>query len=207
MVAQGQESIAHFEDPNYSGNAITAKTLALNVTKSTNISIILDSSGYIVNTVTDNKSKTYTVTNNSFELLPSEGLIVTASFKEIPNKAYAYISTSSGGSTNDTLTFTYDGKMDEKDIAFEVEDTGTSLPGWAQYVGREKAGTVKKVVFEESFKNVRPKSCFCWFDATEKKNSSITEFVNIKYLHTDEVSSMKRMFSYNDKITSLPDVT
>lgn len=51
---------------------------------------------------------------------------------------------------------------------------------------------VKKVVFDESFNDARPNSCYSWFNY----NTSLTEIVGIENLNTSEVTNMAYMF-YN----------
>ena len=72
----------------------------------------------------------------------------------------------------------------------------TGAPAWkisAVY------STLTTVVFDESFKNVHPKSTRSWFD-----NCSSLEKINgIEYLNTSETTSMAYMFSYCPKLTSL----
>ena len=58
---------------------------------------------------------------------------------------------------NTTLTFKGGGSVPEGAYAL---NTGYDNPGWN--VGRE---SVTKVVFDESFKDVRPTSCYRWFCA------------------------------------------
>ena len=95
-------------------------------------------------------------------------------------------------STN-TLTFKYGVKPNGTNI-FGL-NTGENEPGWST-----KASTITKVVFNETFKNARPTSCYQWFAGF----GNLTEIVDMeKYLNTSEVTGMNSMFSYCSKLTSL----
>lgn len=56
-----------------------------------------------------------------------------------------------------------------------------------------------KIVFEESFKDVRPESCYRWFHYFTK----LTEIENIENLNTSAVTDMGLMFSNCSSLTSL----
>lgn len=58
---------------------------------------------------------------------------------------------------------------------------------------------VSKVVFDESFKDARPNSCYSWFSG----NSSLTEIDGLEYLNTSEVINMASMFYRCYNINSL----
>lgn len=64
---------------------------------------------------------------------------------------------------------------------------------WANYVERK---AIQTVVFDESFKDARPKSCNAWFFCFE----GLTKIEHLDYLNTSEVENMGSMFS---KCTSL----
>ena len=49
---------------------------------------------------------------------------------------------------------------------------------------------VRKVIFDESFKDARPNSCYEWF----VQNGSLEEIEGIEYLNTSEIVSMSKMF-------------
>ena len=90
-----------------------------------------------------------------------------------------------------TLTFTYDEKP-TGDNVYDAGDTSNNFPGWHNQ-------KITKVVFEESFKYARPKSCDTWFD----EQTSLTSIEGISNLNTSEVTSMKQMFYNCKKLTSL----
>lgn len=66
-------------------------------------------------------------------------------------------------------------------------------PLWANYVERK---AIQTVVFDESFKDARPKSCNAWFYCFE----GLTKIEHLDYLNTSEVEYMNSMFT---KCTSL----
>ena len=71
---------------------------------------------------------------------------------------------------------------------------GIYYPGW--YGQR---GKIKTVVFDASFANARPKSCYGWFSGC----SNLTEIKGIEYLNTENVTNMQEMFNACSKLTSL----
>ncbi len=62
---------------------------------------------------------------------------------------------------------------------------GNDTPSWSS-----KAENITKVVFDESFADVRPTTCNKWF----KYCSNLTTIENIKYLNTSAVTNMYGMF-------------
>lgn len=86
-----------------------------------------------------------------------------------------------------TLTLYYDKNKQTSDNAIYAR------PLWANYVERK---AIQTVVFDESFKDARPKSCTAWFFCFE----GLTRIEHLDYLNTSEVENMREMFS---KCTSL----
>lgn len=86
-----------------------------------------------------------------------------------------------------TLTLYYDKNNQTSDNAIYPR------PLWANYVERK---AIQTVVFDESFKDARPKSCNAWFYSFE----GLTKIEHLDYLNTSEVENMGSMFS---KCTSL----
>ena len=82
----------------------------------------------------------------------------------------------------ETLTFSYKGFKPEG--AYELNE-GENTPKWIS-----KNSYVKKVVFEASFANIRPTSCFSWFRGCE----NLTTIEGIEYLNTENVENMSFMF-------------
>ena len=82
-----------------------------------------------------------------------------------------------------TLTLYYDTNF------VEGNDQGIShSPLWQQLDERKK---IKTVVFDESFKDARPKDCGAWFWWFE----ALTTIEHLDYLNTSEVDDMRLMFS------------
>ena len=120
------------------------------------------------------------------------------------DKAYAHIDggTSNPGyfsekpyvvfdSSNNTLTFYYDGERSTHNATTEMVYTlneGSNAPGWNSDGNN---GSVTKVVFDETFADARPTSTANWFS----EMFSLTSFEGLVYLNTSEVTSMKNMFS------------
>ena len=102
-----------------------------------------------------------------------------------PNQAYAELNNSTG-----TLTFKYGSKPAG---AYDL-NVGQSYPKW--YYQREK---INKVVFDASFANARPTTCYNWF--YECKNLVTIE--GIENLNTEKVTNMRSMFSVCSALTSL----
>ena len=82
-----------------------------------------------------------------------------------------------------TLTFSYKGFKPEG--AYELNEGGNT-PKWIS-----KNSYVKKVVFDASFANARPTSCFSWFRGCE----NLTTIKGIEYLNTENVENMSSMFT------------
>lgn len=79
-----------------------------------------------------------------------------------------------------TLTLYYDKNEQASDI--EIYDT----PLWP--ISERRA--IQTVVFDESFKDARPKSCYDWFYCFE----GLTRIEHLDYLNTSEVEYMNSMF-------------
>ena len=94
-----------------------------------------------------------------------------------------------------TLTFMYGTKPGSKDGVTLYDLNGNnSDPEW---YGDDIE--ITKAVFDESFDEARPTVCRNWF--SQKRN--LTEIVDIKYLHTDNVTNMNSMFSECNSLESL----
>ena len=90
-----------------------------------------------------------------------------------------------------TLTFRY--KRVKPEGAYDL-NVGDNDPGW--YAQREN---IEKVVFDASFANARPTSCYRWF----YKCTSLTEIEGIENLNTQNVENMRYMFTSCIKLKSL----
>ena len=89
-----------------------------------------------------------------------------------------------------TLTLYYDKNKQESDRV--IDDT----PLWPNYVERK---AIQTVVFDESFKDARPKSCYTWFWCFE----GLTRIEHLDYLNTSEVEVMQSMFSFCTSLETL----
>ena len=106
-----------------------------------------------------------------------------------PGCGYAEFDNATG-----TLTFRYKGVKPEG--AYDL-NVGITDPGW-----RTHKNEIKKVVFDASFANARPTSCYYWF--YECKN--LVNIEGIENLNTEKVTNMALMFASCSDLTSL-DVT
>ena len=98
-----------------------------------------------------------------------------------------------------TLTFKHDTK--KPDGAFALNE-GKNLPGWYKYDDNNhshNANIIKKVIFDASFANARPTSCYRWFDGC----TDLTTIEGIEYLNTENVTNMSLMFSECSALTTL----
>ncbi|MDD5992979.1 MAG: BspA family leucine-rich repeat surface protein, partial [Prevotellaceae bacterium] len=84
-------------------------------------------------------------------------------------------------STNKTLTFR--GGSGVPGGAYSL-NAGNDLPGWLEN------SSCEIVVFDDSFKDVRPTSCCMWFYGF----SALQTIVGIENLNTEKVTSMNSMF-------------
>lgn len=84
-----------------------------------------------------------------------------------------------------TLTLYYDTNYKESDYGISLL---TGRPLWQTKAERKK---IKTVVFDESFKDARPKDCGGWFWSFE----ALTTIEHLDYLNTSEVDDMRLMFS------------
>ena len=112
-------------------------------------------------------------------------LFVPTSMVAQTNQAYAEFN-------NGTLTFRRG--VSKPEGAFDL-NVGTNYPGW-YYTQREK---IKTVVFDASFANARPTSCYYWFSGC----NNLTEIKGIEYLNTENVTNMRFMFVRCKALTSL----
>ena len=100
-----------------------------------------------------------------------------------------------GGGSNKTLTFKYE----EHELGaneWDVSDKVTTYPGWYTL---DECENITQVVFEPSFADARPKSCYMWFYNFQ----NLTTITGIEYLNTSQVKSMWYMFDGCSSLTSL----
>ena len=95
-----------------------------------------------------------------------------------------------------TLTFRcgYKKTLGENEYAL---NSGENPPAW-----NTNPKNISKVVFEASFANARPTTCYAWF----KNFSELMKIEGIENLNTENVTSMAYMFSSCNKLSEL-DVT
>ena len=111
-------------------------------------------------------------------------LLLPTSMVAQTNQAYAEFN-------NGTLTFKYGSKPEG---AYDL-NVGINYPWW-YYTQKEK---IKTVVFDASFANARPTSCYYWFSGC----NNLTEIKGIENLNTENVTNMSYMFVKCKALTSL----
>ena len=96
-----------------------------------------------------------------------------------------------------TLTFKHDTNKPAGAFALnEIENA----PGWYKpNDDRSNANIIKKVVFDASFANARPTSCYKWFRGCQ----DLTNIEGIEYLNTENVTNMDGMFQNCKSLTTL----
>lgn len=93
-----------------------------------------------------------------------------------------------------TLTVYYGTNYKESDYTISLFLYG--YPLWPNVPERKK---IKTVVFDESFKDARPKVCVGWFWYFE----ALTTIEHLDYLNTSEVEAMQSMFSFCTSLETL----
>ena len=95
-----------------------------------------------------------------------------------------------------TLTFRcgYKKTLGENEYAL---NSGEEKPAW-----KAKSGNITQVVFDASFANARPTTCFKWFSNFSK----LKQIKGIENLNTENVTNMNSMFNFCNILASL-DVT
>ena len=96
-----------------------------------------------------------------------------------------------------TLTFKHDTNKPAGAFALnEIENA----PGWYKpNDDGSNANIIKKVVFDASFANARPTSCYKWFCGCQ----DLTNIEGIEYLNTENVTNMNGMFQNCKSLTTL----
>ena len=90
-----------------------------------------------------------------------------------------------------TLTFGCGPSKPEDAYELNVEN---NTPGW-----NAQKENIEKVVFDASFANTRPTSCYYWFCGCSK----LTDIEGIENLNTENVTNMNSMFDRCSALTSL----
>ena len=92
-----------------------------------------------------------------------------------------------------TLTFRCGYKKTLGENEYEL-NSGKNQPKWYTY-----NTNISRVVFEASFANARPTSCYAWF----QNFKNLTQIAGIENLNTENVTSMRDMFNGCSSLTSL----
>ena len=92
-----------------------------------------------------------------------------------------------------TLTFHYDEDRASYNETYSMFTSG-DRPAWTTH-----SLDIRKVIFNEDFKDVRPKSCKNWFNGMK----DLTYISGLEYLGTDSVTDMSQMFYQCNSLTSL----
>ena len=108
-----------------------------------------------------------------------------------PTQKEAYAELSTDG---ETLTFYYDKQRANREGTTFYLNTGSSRPEWLS-----ASNKVKTVVFDTSFAEARPTSCYYWF----YHFSRLTTITGIGNLKTKEVTNMAYMFDDCSKLTTI----
>ena len=94
---------------------------------------------------------------------------------------------------NATGTLTFRRGLSKPEGAYDLNE-GNTKPGWLT-----QKEDIKKVVFDASFANARPTSCYYWFCGCSK----LTDIEGIENLNTENVTNMNSMFDRCSALTSL----
>ena len=134
--------------------------------------------------------------STQFRWLVTMLLLVTA--MAMPKMAWAQVKYTVFDSSSGTLTFKYGEKPTggEGITVYDIPDT-SSAPDW-----NSQASSITTVVFDDSFKDARPTTCYCWFSFC----TSLTTINGIENLNTEDVTDMDNMF-YNCSSLSTLDLS
>jgi len=166
-------------------------TLTLNFTKDEENQTSIEAGvPYIVkwtsgNSITDPTFENVTISNTSRPVTTDEvsfaGLYSPLTVGEEKPVTYAVAEL-----VGTTLTFKVTDEAPDGVTSWDASDT-PSVPGWNRF----DSPTIKKVVFDSSFANARPKNCSSWFS-----NSNVSSITGMENFNTSEVTSMFNMFSH-----------
>ena len=92
-----------------------------------------------------------------------------------------------------TGTLTFRRGVSKPEEAYDLNE-GANAPAWS-----DQSTNINKVVFDASFANARPTSCYEWFN----RCYNLTEIEGIENLNTEEVTNMGSMFSGCYDLTQL----
>ena len=166
-------------------------TLTLNFTpEADNLTRIEAGVPYIVkwtsgNSITDPTFENVTISNTSRPVTTSEvsfaGLYSPLTVGEEKPVTYAVAEL-----VGTTLTFKVTDEAPDGVTSWDASNT-SNCPGW----NGANSSSYKKVVFDPSFANARPKNCSSWFS-----NSNVSDITGMENFNTSEVTSMFNMFSH-----------
>ena len=114
-------------------------------------------------------------------------LMLTLAAFLLPSNAMADEPWVEYNSNTTTLTFKYGAEKpsSSETVTVYALNEGSNRPEWTyQY-------DITSVVFDESFANARPTTCYGWFNKLDK----LTNIEGLKYLNTENVTNMSLMFS------------
>ena len=190
----------------YNCSALTSLNLSnFNTAKVTNMSAMFENCSALTTIYASDKFVTGHVSFSTDMFSGCKNLIGAIVYDETKtnNKDYAnlvdgYFSPEGGfhayaefdGGTG-TLTFRRGVSMPTG--AYELNE-GTNKPGWLT-----QTDYIKKVVFDASFANARPTSCYYWFCDCSK----LTDIEGIENLNTENVTNMNSLFDRCSALTLL----
>ena len=94
---------------------------------------------------------------------------------------------------NATGTLTFRRSLSKPEGAYDLNE-GNNEPGWLT-----QKENIYNVVFDASFANTRPTSCYYWFSSCK----NLTDIEGIENLNTENVTNMNSMFDRCSALTSL----
>ncbi len=112
----------------------------------------------------------------------------------VPVKAQTKTGYAEWDSTNKTLTF-----RGGSSVPGGAYSLGDNAPDWYFDYNDEMENSCEKVVFDDSFKDVRPTSCYMWF----QNFLALETIEGIENLNTENVKYMTSMFHGCSRLTSL----
>ena len=92
-----------------------------------------------------------------------------------------------------TGTLTFRRGVSKPEEAYDLNE-GANAPAWS-----DQSTNINKVVFDASFANARPTSCYKWFCGC----GNLTQIEGVEYLNTEEVTNMAWMFKGCSNLKSL----
>ena len=111
-------------------------------------------------------------------------------FKDVSPEPYAVLSTD-----NTKLTFYYDKNRYSRPGTSYDMNTEINTPGWYVYDNNP----ITNVVFDSSFADARPTSCYCWF----YRMTNLTSITGLEYLNTENVTNMASMFAVCPQLSDI----